>query len=459
MKFGLEVQVIENIISVLEQHPKVDKAFVFGSRAKGNYRPDSDIDIAIKGNEITTDDIIAISVAIETKGITHKFDLIDYNSIKEPALKEHIDRVGIEFYSRWKEYKMSQISSFLQGLQVPIKEQSEIYEEGYIRFIRIIDVTQDDPKNIRYVKKTHDKNILKKGDLAMLRYGNPGIVTDKYEGIIANNLFKILPLFDNLYINKFLYFYLRQPSVLDYFDSTQNSSTIPAITFSQISDLAIKLPPLPEQHAIALVLSSLDDKIDLLYHQNATLEKISETLFRQWFVVEAKDEWEEGKLEDLVTVKYGKDHKKLSDGLIPVFGSGGLMRSVNVHLYDKESVLIPRKGTLNNVMYVDDPFWTVDTMFYTQMKQSNIALFVFHFVKNLDLVSMNVGSAVPSMTTEVLNNHPVDIPPSDILEKFEEAARPLYNKIKSNTIQIRTLSQTRDTLLPKLMSGEVRVEM
>ena len=97
MKFGLEIQVIENIISVLEQHPKVDKAFVFGSRAKGNYRHDSDIDIAIKGNEITTDDIIAISVAIETKGITHKFDLIDYHSIKEPALKEHIDRVGIEF--------------------------------------------------------------------------------------------------------------------------------------------------------------------------------------------------------------------------------------------------------------------------------------------------------------------------------------------------------------------------
>ena len=109
MKFGLEVQVIENIISVLEQHAKVDKAFVFGSRAKGNYRSDSDIDISIKGHEITTDDIIAISVAIETKGITHKFDLLDYNSIKEPALKEHIDKVGIEFYSRWKRVMLQEI--------------------------------------------------------------------------------------------------------------------------------------------------------------------------------------------------------------------------------------------------------------------------------------------------------------------------------------------------------------
>ena len=103
MKLGLEEHIIENIISVLEQYPKVDKAFVIGSRAKGNYRPDSDIDIAIKGNQIATDDIITLSVAFETKCITPKFDLIDYNSIEEPALREHIDRVGVEFYSRWKE--------------------------------------------------------------------------------------------------------------------------------------------------------------------------------------------------------------------------------------------------------------------------------------------------------------------------------------------------------------------
>jgi type I restriction enzyme S subunit len=135
------------------------------------------------------------------------------------------------------------------------------------------------------------------------------------------------------------------------------------------------------------------------------------------------------------------------------------MRYADKALYDKESVLIPRKGTLNNVMYFNEPFWTVDTMFYTEMRRTNLAKFVFYYVKGLDLASMNVGSAVPSMTTEVLNNLPIDIPPTNILEQFEDALAPVYRKLKSNTTQIRTLTAMRDALLPKLMSGEVRVEI
>ncbi|MBK8112118.1 MAG: hypothetical protein IPK46_18235 [Saprospiraceae bacterium] len=80
------------------------------------------------------------------------------------------------------------------------------------------------------------------------------------------------------------------------------------------------------------------------------------------------------------------------DGNIPVFGSGGLMRHADRSIYTKESVLIPRKGTLNNVMYLDEPFWTVDTMFYTEMKVPNVAKFVYHFLKEQDLASMNVVS-------------------------------------------------------------------
>ncbi|NCC74712.1 MAG: restriction endonuclease subunit S, partial [Sphingobacteriia bacterium] len=105
------------------------------------------------------------------------------------------------------------------------------------------------------------------------------------------------------------------------------------------------------------------------------------------------------------------------------------------------------------------PFWTVDTMFYTEMKIPNVAKFIYHFLKEQDLASMNVGSAVPSMTTEILNNMPLDIPPKEVFEKFEGAVAPLYEKTKSNHTQIRTLTALRDTLLPKLMSGEVRVDL
>lgn len=167
--------------------------------------------------------------------------------------------------------------------------------------------------------------------------------------------------------------------------------------------------------------------------------------------------WKVEKLSELINVKYGKDHKKLDDGKYPVYGSGGIMRYVNKFLYDKESVLIPRKGTLNNVFYINEPFWSVDTMFYTEMKKENIAKYVYFFVKGKDLNAMNAGSAVPSMTTEILNAMEVIIPSDEWLAKFEMICYPIFKQIKQCIIENQNLAQIRDTLLPKLMSSELDV--
>ena len=175
------------------------------------------------------------------------------------------------------------------------------------------------------------------------------------------------------------------------------------------------------------------------------------------FVTNPPAEWQRGKLSDLIIVKYGKDHKKLADGIYPVFGSGGLMRKVERPLYTQESVLIPRKGTLNNVMYVNEPFWSVDTMFYTEMKIPNVAKFVYHFLKSKDLAALNAGSAVPSMTTDILNAMEVVIPSAEALEAFENIVSAMYLQLERNTQQSGKLAEVRDTLLPRLMSGELDV--
>ena len=137
--------------------------------------------------------------------------------------------------------------------------------------------------------------------------------------------------------------------------------------------------------------------------------------------------------------------------------SGGIMRYVEKFLYDKESVLIPQKGTLNNVFYINEPFWSVDTMFYTEMKKENIAKYVYLFVKGKDLNSMNAGSAVPSMTTEILNAIEVVIPSDEYLEKFENIVSPMFKQIKQCIIENENLASIRHTLLPKLMNGEIEV--
>ena len=124
------------------------------------------------------------------------------------------------------------------------------------------------------------------------------------------------------------------------------------------------------------------------------------------------------KLGELVQIKYGKDHKKLEDGNIPVYGTGGLMRKVNDFLYSGESVLIPRKGSLNHVMFVTDKFWTVDTMFWTKIDNKKVLpKYLYYCLSKLDLSALNVGSAVPSLTVKILNEINLEIPSLDSQRK------------------------------------------
>ncbi len=123
------------------------------------------------------------------------------------------------------------------------------------------------------------------------------------------------------------------------------------------------------------------------------------------------DGWRETTLGSVVDIKYGKDYKSLTDGEYPLYGSGGVMKYVSDFLYDKPSVLIPRKGTLTNLFYIEEPFWTVDTLFYTKIDENkNLPKFLFYKLKTLKLSDMNVGSAVPSLTTDVLNKIVFNLP-------------------------------------------------
>mgnify|MGYP000025809943 CR=1 FL=1 len=247
--------------------------------------------------------------------------------------------------------------------------------------------------------------------------------------------------------------FVRAPAI----KSMVGSSGRQRVQQNVLETLKLPLPPYDEQKKIAAILSALDEKIAINRAINENLEWQAQAIYSSMFIDNPDSAWSHGHLSDLITVKYGKDHKKLADGIYPVYGSGGIMRYVERPLYDKESVLIPRKGTLNNVMYVNQPFWSVDTMFYTEMKLPNVAKFVYHFVKAKDLASMNAGSAVPSMTTDILNAMEVVIPSASALEEFESLVAPMYEAMEANDVQSKALSQMRDTLLPKLMSGEIDV--
>ena len=149
--------------------------------------------------------------------------------------------------------------------------------------------------------------------------------------------------------------------------------------------------------------------------------------------MENKNEWRKVKLSELMELKYGKEHKKLLSGSIPCYGTGGIIRFVNTSIYEEESVLIPRKGSLKNIYYIDTPFWTVDTLFWTKInKEVVVPKFLYYKLKNCDLSSLDEGTAIPSLTTKTLNEIKIEIPSLNIQKKIAKILSDIDNKIELN---------------------------
>ena len=364
--------------------------------------------------------------------------------------------------SSWKSSALGELLNFRRGHDLPKTKMKEgpvpvVGSSGIIGF--------------------HNEFTTKNPCLTIGRSGNIGNPHILEEDCWAHNT--------TLYVDdfkgnepKYLFYLLKTLGLSNY----GGGSAVPTLNRNHIHPIVVRYTSSrDEQKNIAHVLSTLDEKIEVNNQISKTLENMAQAIYKHWFVdFEFPDEngnpfkssggkmvesefwripefWEIVSLETFVEIKYGKDHKKLAEGEYPVYGSGGIMRYVDKFLYNGESVLVPRKGTLNNVMYINESFWSVDTMFYTVMKKSNIAKFIYLFLNGIDLKSMNVGSAVPSMTTNILNNMKIIKPPSRILEEFNSLISPIFQMIKHNKEENDTLVEIRDELLPKLLSGEIEL--
>ena len=222
------------------------------------------------------------------------------------------------------------------------------------------------------------------------------------------------------------------------------------ITWDDICEIKLPVPDIKEQQKIVDTCNAITNRIQIKQKINENLEKTAQAIYRKMFIEDADESWETVKLSKFIEVKYGKDHKDLQEGNIPVYGSGGVMRYANRALYDKESVLIPRKGSLNNIIYIDEPFWSVDTMFYTTMKKENIAKYFYEFIRTKDFLNLDTGSAVPSMTTEYLNAMEILNPDEKTLEIFEYNVSKIYTEIKKNNIEIVKLNQMKQLVISQI---------
>lgn len=283
---------------------------------------------------------------------------------------------------------------------------------------------------------------------------------------------------------KFLYYTLCEPDFTEYTVLTSRGAKMPRGDKEAILSYKLGLPPLPEQKAIASVLSSLDDKIDLLHRQNKTLEAMAETLFRQWFIEEAKEDWEEIIISNLFEVRDGThDSPKQSSIGYPLVTSkhigNGILDISSCYLIsqsdydkvnsrskvDKHDILLSMIGTLGRTYleFEDQISYAIKNIGLFKTSQSPIWRYYIYLWLISPLGKQFVdehksGSTQEYLSLGSLRGIRLSRPPNELLQEFNSCVDSLFMKVHQNRKQIQTLEKLRDTLLPKLMSGEVRVQ-
>ncbi len=294
----------------------------------------------------------------------------------------------------------------------------------------------------------------------------------------------------------FIFYFFRSP--IGQHRLLQNTSTtgVPAISrpLTSLRNIEIPLPPLPEQHAIAHILGTFDDKIELNRRMNATLEAMARAIFKSWFVdfdpVWAKMEgeepagmdaetaalfpevfeevdgrevptgWEISTIGFVLELAYGKALKESErlPGQIPIYGSNGQIGWHDEPLVKGPGIIVGRKGNPGTVVWSHTDFFPIDTTFYVTPKMQSMSLpYLYHELMLQSLPSLGSDSAVPGLNRNIAYMNSIVIPPAEVIKRFDTAVMPLFNLIYLNTMQSRTLAALRDTLLPRLISGEIRV--
>ncbi len=277
---------------------------------------------------------------------------------------------------------------------------------------------------------------------------------------------------------RFMYYFLLTLHI----DEMNSHSAVPGLNRNDVYSLDVTLPPLPEQRAIASVLSNLDDKIDLLHRENKTLEAMAEALFRQWFIEEAKDEWEEVSLGDssLATIiKSGinrfegekiyletsdVDNTNVKEGVPITFGNRPSRANMEPVVY---SVWFAKKGGVRKLLMFDDYSQGLNKLVlstgFTGLKTTELShYYIWCYIMSSEFQEIKdsfvSGSVQPDINNDGVKQIMIPNPDNETLLKFNSIVKELFSKISFNQQQIHTLEKLRDTLLPKLMSGEVRVK-
>lgn len=395
--------------------------------------------------------------------------------------------------SEWKDYKLGDLGTVITG-KTPSKNNPEDWGD------EMPFVTPTDYKNYGKFAKKAERNLSKIG-IERLKgkiLPSKSILVTCIGSDMGKVVINIRQVITNQQINSLIpnskadsdFLYYRLVSMYETLRIYGGDGTaVPIVNKGDFENIETEIPPLPEQTAIASVLSSLDNKIDLLHRQNATLEKMAETLFRQWFVEESKEEWEEVELGRLIEINGGFSYKGeyigTGEGLLLGMGcvsfqdrflpSGARPYSGDCpekYLVNPTDLVIATRQQSDNQPILGFPAIVppefkgkrviVGANLYRVKNNTQIDNYFFYLILRSaeyrqHILASSKGSTVRMITKDAIEKYKIAIPSSEVIESLMELLKPINEKSTTNQTQIRTLTVLRDTLLPKLMSGEIRI--
>ena len=369
----------------------------------------------------------------------------------------------LKFENKVEKFKLSEVATIKAriGWQGLTKEEYLITGNYYLITGTDFQNGEINLKNCYYVNEERyiqDKNIqLRNDDVLVTKDGTLGKVAyvsnlDK-PATLNSGIFVIRSIDTNKLLNRYLFHYLKAPYLMKYAQNKLTGGTIKHLNQNVIVDFEIPLPPLEVQKRIVAVLDNFEKICNDLniglpaeiearqkqyeFYRNFLLtfkedsvkslrqDKTRQDIYRLLTYVFGYINLEMG---EILKIKNGSDYKKFNLGDIPVYGSGGIINYIDTYIYDKESVLIPRKGSIGNLFYVEKPFWTVDTIFYTIInKEIVIPKYLYYYLSKLNLEKFNTAGGVPSLTQAVLNKIIIPLPPLEeqqriveILDRFDK---------------------------------------
>lgn len=314
--------------------------------------------------------------------------------------------------------------------------------------------------------------------------------------------------------NKYLYYLLKFN--LGTLRNLDRGAAQPSIKVGDILDLEFYFPDFSNQTSISKILYILDKKINLNNQINQTLEKISQTLFKSWFVdfdpvidnaldagnsipetLQSRAElrqkvrnsadfkplpadirslfpaefeetelgwipksWEIGKLQDLLILQRGFDlpSTQRNIGLHPIIAASGYNGTHDIAMVKAPGIVTGRSGVLGNVFLILEDFWPLNTTLWVKELKRATPCYGYELLKMIDFSSFNGGSAVPTLNRNHIHNLDYLLPPRNLIEKFELFSMSLHRRVHKFQKQKQILTPLRDTLLPKLISGELSLE-